>query len=152
ILLAFRDLLAGFTQYLKDCICDHLMVACPACSEDERIYLGSIAIRDEQVYKVCNFSRRRYVKSFPTIDYWLSVVPIMPLLQRAAEEICCMALPDLFRRAEPPRRDPEAPREAPRYRYSTARSSVDLAQRTDVSARIHDFRTRAGVAGGLIAE
>lgn len=152
ILLAFRDLLAGFAQYLKDCICDHLMVACPACADDDRIYLGTIAIRKEGVYKVCNFSRRRYVKSFPTVDYWLSIVPVMPLLQRAVEDICCMVLPDLFRRAEPPRRDPDAPREAPRYRYSTGRSSVDVAQRTNVTARIHDVRSRAGVAGRLIAQ
>jgi hypothetical protein len=152
VILAFRDLLAGFVQYLKDCICDHLMVACPACSEEDRIYLGSIAIRDNQVYKVCNFSRRRYVKSFPTVDYWLSVVPVLPLIQRAVEELCCLVLPDLFGRFEPPRREPEAPREAPRYRYSTGRSRIDLAQRTNVSDRFHDIRTRAGVAGRLIGD
>jgi hypothetical protein len=152
VLLAFRDLVAGFLQYLKDCLCDELMVACPACSGEERIYLGSIAIRDQQVYKVCNFSRRRYVKSFPTIDYWLSVVPIMPLVQRAVEEFCCMVLPDLFGRYEPPRREPDAPRQAPRYRYSEGRSKVDFAQSTDVPARIHDAGTRAGVAGRLIVD
>ena len=152
IILAFRDLLAGFLQYLKDCICDQLMVACPVCDSDERIYLSSIAIRDEQVYKVCNFSRRRYVKSFPTVDYWLSVVPVMPLIQRAVEEICCMVLPDLFGRYEPPKHEPDAPRQAPKYRYSTGRSSVDVAQKTDVNARFHDLRTRANLAGRLIAD
>jgi hypothetical protein len=152
ILLAFRDLVAGFLQYLKDCLCDELMVACPACAGDERIYLGSIAIRDKQVYKVCNFSRRRYVKSFPTIDHWLSVVPIMPLVQRVVEEFCCMVFPDLFGRYEPAERDPAAPRESPKYRYSTGRSNVDLAQNTDFGALIHDAWTRANVAGRLVAD
>ncbi|HEY3163379.1 MAG TPA: DUF6519 domain-containing protein [Candidatus Limnocylindrales bacterium] len=152
ILLAFRDLVAGLIQYLKDCLCDELMVACPACAGGERIYLGSINIRDGQVYKVCNFSRRRYVKSFPTIDYWLSVVPVMPLVQRVVEEFCCMVLPDLFGRYEPPERDPDAAREAPKYRYSTGRSNVDLAQSTDFGALIHDAWTRANVAGRMVAD
>jgi hypothetical protein len=152
IILAFRDLLSGFLQYLKDCFCDHLMVACPVCLGDERIYLGSVAIRNGQVYKVCNFSRRRYVKSFPTIDYWLSIVPIMPVVQRLVEEFCCLVLPDLFTSYRPREYQPEAPRTEPRYRYSTARTNVELVQRTNFNAAISDMRTRVGLAGRLVTE
>lgn len=152
ILLAFRDLLAGFLQYLKDCICDQLMVECPACAGDERIYLGSIAIRGNEVYKVCNFSRRRYVKSFPTVDYWLSVIPIMPLIQKAVEEVCCLVLPDLFGRYQPPVTDPQAPRPAPRYRYSEGRSRIDILQQADLGARFQDIRSRTSLAGQLVAD
>lgn len=152
IVLAFRDLLAGFLQYLKDCLCDHLLVACPVCLGDERIYLASISIRADGVYKVCNFSRRRYVKSFPTIDYWLSVVPIMPFIQKAVEEFCCYVLPDLFGRQQPPTYDPAAEPAAPRYRYSTARTDVELAQRADIVGKFHDARTRVGLAGRVVAD
>lgn len=98
VLEAFADLLAGFLQYLKDCLCDHFLIKCPQCDEDDRIYLACVSIRDRQVYKVCNFSQRKYVKSFPTMGYWLSLVPIIPLFDRLIEQFCCMVLPELFDR------------------------------------------------------
>jgi hypothetical protein len=53
-------------------------------------------MRQGQVFKVCNFSKRKYVKSFPTIGYWLSLIPIVPLLHMAVEKFCCAALPNIF--------------------------------------------------------
>ena len=97
----------------------------PVCNGDEKIYLATINMRDHQIYKVCNFSRRKYVKSFPTVDYWLSIVPIMPIIQKAVEEFCCVALPDLFGRPTVPAYDEDAPRRAPAVRYSVARENVD---------------------------
>jgi len=152
MVLAFRDLLAGFLQYLKDCFCDHLLVDCPDCDGDERIYLASISIRKGGVYKVCNFSRRKYVKSFPTVDRWLSIVPVMPLIQKAVEEFCCMVLPDLFSRYDVPEYDPKAERQAPRFRYSKGRADVETAQRVDIRSRFHDVRTRTTLAASLIGE
>lgn len=96
VLNAFTDLFAGLLQYLKDCFCDHLLVNCPTCDEDDKIYLACIRIKNQQVYKICNFSRRKYVKSFPTVEYWLSIVPILPLVDKAVEAFCCSILPDFF--------------------------------------------------------
>jgi hypothetical protein len=152
IIHAFRDLLAGFVQYLKDCLCDHLLVACPDCDGDGRIYLASVSIRKERVYKVCNFSRRKYVKSFPTVDYWLSIVPIMPLITKAVEEFCCMVLPDLFGRYTVPEYEPTAERQAPRYRYSKGRAQVETAQGTDFKAKFKDVTKRTTLAASLVAD
>jgi hypothetical protein len=99
---AFIDLLGGFLQYLKDCFCDHLLVNCPDCNEQDAIYLACVSVRQNQVHRVCNFSRRRYVKSFPTVTYWLSLVPILPLINRAVEQVCCAVLPSFFARLHPP--------------------------------------------------
>ncbi|RMI02834.1 MAG: hypothetical protein D6681_10320, partial [Calditrichaeota bacterium] len=93
---AYRGLVGGFLQYLKDCFCDQVLVNCPQCDEDDRIYLACVKIRDDQVFQVCNFSKRKYVKSFPTIGYWLSVFPILPFLKLALERVCCAVLPDMF--------------------------------------------------------
>jgi hypothetical protein len=60
-----------------------------------------VSIRGGQVQRVCNFSRRRYVKSSRAVEYWLSIVPILPLLGLAVEKFCCAVLPDLFARFEP---------------------------------------------------
>jgi hypothetical protein len=96
LLNAFVGLVGGLLQYLKDCFCHHLLVNCPECDEDDEVYLGCAEIRDDEVYKICNFARRRYVKSFPTMGYWLSLVPITPLVDWGVEYLCCMVLPELF--------------------------------------------------------
>ena len=48
------------------------------------------------MHRVCNFQKRKYVKSFPTVDYWLSVIPVMPLIRQAVTWFCCVSLPQLF--------------------------------------------------------
>jgi hypothetical protein len=96
VLEAFVDLFGKFMQYLKDCICDQFLLNCPSCDEEDKIYLACVSIRENQVYKVCNFSKRKYVKSFPAFDYWLSFIPIAPMLRKVFETACCTVLPDLF--------------------------------------------------------
>jgi hypothetical protein len=93
---AFADLVGGFAQYLKDCVCDHLLVRCPTPPDDKDLELAAVSIRGGSVHKVCNFSRRRYVKSFPTIGYWLSLVPVLPALREVLGRVCCAVLPEYF--------------------------------------------------------
>jgi hypothetical protein len=92
ILDAYADLLGKFGQFLKDCFCDQFLVDCPTCGPDDKVYLGYVEIRTEQVYNICNFTKRRYVKSFPTWEYWLSTVPILPLVKQALAKFCCTVL------------------------------------------------------------
>lgn len=96
VLEAFVRLFGGLLQYLKDCLCDHLLVNCPTCEEDDKLYLACVQIKAGSVYKICNFSKRKYVKSFPTVEYWLSAVPVIPLVGKAVEAVCCAILPDMF--------------------------------------------------------
>ena len=96
VINAFLDLLGGFIQYLKDCFCDHILVKCPSCQPTDELYLGTVSIRNGQISKVCNFSQRKYVKSFPTVGYWMSLIPIVPMIKSTMEKICCSALPDYF--------------------------------------------------------
>jgi hypothetical protein len=93
---AYADLLGGAAQYLKDCFFYHFLINCPECHGDEKIYLASVFISGDQVNQICNYSRRKYVKSFPTVEYWFSVIPVIPLISRAFEEAACFVLPDLF--------------------------------------------------------
>ena len=95
---AFTDLTKVFGQYLKDCFCEHFLVDCPDCHGDEKIYLGSIEIRinpntgKPEVYKICNFTKRRYVQSERLMEYWLSAVPIIPILKQVVADFCCMVV------------------------------------------------------------
>jgi len=129
---AFLDLIGGALQYFKDCFCDHLLVQCPTCDGDEELFLACISIRNGEVYKVCNFSKRKYVKSFPTVGYWMSLVPIVPLLHWVAEKFCCSVLPEYFgaRNAPQPSKaymaNPTSGAYTYKYSAETARSAVNF--------------------------
>jgi hypothetical protein len=96
VLLAFWGLISNVLQYLKDCFCHHLLVKCPSCDDNDKLWLATVEIRDGQVYKVCNFDKRKTVKSFPTVEYWASLIPVLPLLKKGIAKFCCAVLPDLF--------------------------------------------------------
>jgi DNA-binding beta-propeller fold protein YncE len=89
ILDAFGDLLSHFVQYLKDCFCDHFLIDCEDCRTRPEVYLGVVEIRGNQVYHICNFSKRHYVKTFRTYGYWLSTVPVLPLAKQLVKKFCC---------------------------------------------------------------
>jgi hypothetical protein len=150
VLEAFADLLGGFLQYVKDCLCDHFLVKCPQCDEDDVIYLACISIRERQVYKVCNFSQRKYVKSFPTVGYWLSLLPIIPLFDRLIEEFCCMILPDLFGRftVQEYNQD-QSLRGESRVRGEQFRQALGLLQGQDLGAIFRRFTTKSRTAASV---
>jgi Family of unknown function (DUF6519) len=135
ILESIYDLAGGFLQYLKDCFCHHLLVNCPTCDDDEKLYLACVSIRGGSVYNVCNFSRRRYVKSFPTVGYWLSIVPIVPILHRLVEQFCCWVIPEVFSRYTVAPYDATAVGVASGPNVPAARSGITMTQGADVPAR-----------------
>jgi hypothetical protein len=100
---AYFDLLGGLFQYLKDCLCDHFLVNCPTCEEDEKdIFLGCVTFSGGQIKKICNFEKRQQVHTFPKLKYWLSLVPVIPLVGKAIEALCCLALPNFFAKQKAP--------------------------------------------------
>ena len=86
-----NEILRRLLQRLKDCICEHLLVDCPTCDETDRLVLACVEIRGGQVYHICNFHRREVV-TFPKLFYWLSAVPIIPLVTNLVERACCTVL------------------------------------------------------------
>lgn len=90
---AFLDLLKGLGQNLKDCFCNHFIVDCPECTNDDKVYLGTVEFHNGQTYNICNFDKRHYVKSFRTYGYWLSAVPIHRIFKEAFKQFCCLVLP-----------------------------------------------------------
>jgi hypothetical protein len=153
VIEAFADLLAGFLQYLKDCLCHHFLVNCPECDEEDKIYLACLSIRSGQLYKVCNFSRRRYVKSFPTVDYWLSLLPVAPLFKMLIEKFCCTILPDFFSQYKAQDFQQDWLFEpVTRPTLAGVRQGIATAQMTDLSALIRDFLNKGIVARKLISD
>ncbi len=151
VINAFADLAAGLLQYLKDCFCDHVLVNCPTCDEDDKLYLACVTIKQGQVQKICNFSLRKYVHSFPTWEYWLSAIPILPFIRAALGRLCCAALPAAFGRFNAPR-----PKNAPdtvttganRISGGQLRQGIAFGRDTDFQAirREQTARARSGTA------
>ena len=153
VLEAFADLLGGFLQYLKDCLCDHFLVNCPECTEDDKLYLACISIRHGQIYKVCNFSKRRYVKSFPTVDYWLSVIPIMPLLDRLIEQFCCSVLPNIFSRYRVPDfSEDRSQNPTTRVQVGSIREGIFAAQGSDILGMLSRAFDKGLTALGVVQD
>lgn len=132
---AFVDLVAGFAQYLKDCICDRLLITCPPRVENKDLDLAAVSIRGGSVYKVCNFSRRRYVKSFPTVGYWLSLVPVLPALREVLGRACCAVLPELFGGYSTKGHDDAGDRVNP----TQVLAFLEIAQREDPMSRLRNL-------------
>jgi DNA-binding beta-propeller fold protein YncE/phage FluMu protein Com len=152
VLTAFIRLLGGLLQYLKDCFCDHLVVKCPTCDEEDKLYLACAEIRANQIHKVCNFSKRRYVKSFPTVGYWLSLIPIVPLLKKAVEKTCCAVMPDLFDNLIAKYIESEGPGASDigkRVKSKQVREGIQLTKRTDFKGEFRAQKKTLNVYGKL---
>lgn len=96
---AFIDLAGALLQNLKDCFCDLLLPSCPSCDlqtpEGIGVALACVTVRNGLVYKICNLEKRKYVKTFPTIGYWLSLVPIIPFVKTLVGRFCCLVVSDI---------------------------------------------------------
>jgi len=142
VMKAFFGLAGELLQYLKDCFCQHLLVKCPACGEDEAIYLATVEIRNQQIYNICNFDMRKYVKSFPTMEYWFSLIPVAPLLKTVVAKLCCAVLPDFLGKyeetviGEPQVGLGQQTGQAGLIKASYARQGVQTYKRTDVKALV----------------
>jgi hypothetical protein len=147
---AFADLTAGFLQYLKDCLCDHFLINCPECTGQEKLYLGAVSIRARQVYKICNFTGRKTVGSFPTWGYWLSLVPIMPMIDRMIEQFCCTVLPDIFRYTAPAFDEQQTFNAKSRVQGNTFRSGLGAAQGADLGAWMRNLFNKGQATGNVL--
>jgi hypothetical protein len=99
VMAAFEGLIIPLLQGLKDCLCERLLRDCPECGEDEYEPLATIEFVGGQVHHICNFARRE-VLTFPKVKFWLSAVPILPLIEWAVSRFCCWVIPSPERRTD----------------------------------------------------
>ena len=158
LLQAFFTLFTNLLQYIKDCFCNHLLVKCPACGDDDVIYLALVEVRDNKVYKICNFKKRKYVKTFPTVEYWFSMVPIIPLIKNLVGRFCCAILPDLFgdRRnklvVQPEVGAGNQVMADNSYKAATTRSAVQIYNRTDTRSVLRNQTKGLRVVGRMAGD
>ena len=143
---AYAKILGRFVQYLKDCACDHLLVDCP--DGTGKVYLADISFKDGAVYQICNFHNRKYVHTFPTVEYWMSLVPVIPLLKQQIEKLCCHVFADMFEKYVPPQ---DANDDKPRdFSMTMLSNSLAYARDANVKDRWRAAKLQA-LAGGMLA-
>lgn len=93
ILLAAREFALAILDIIMACLCKALMPPCPVAPTDDCVPLAMVTVRTENgctVQSICNWTtQRKYVMTFPTVQYWLSVLPFGRLLREAIERLCC---------------------------------------------------------------
>lgn len=143
VLEAFIDLFGRFAQYLKDGFCDHFLVNGPDDTA-KTVYLARIDIKDQQVYNICNFSRRRYVHSFPTIEYWMSIVPVLPVVRKLVGDACCTIIQSVFANVNAP-----AAERSDVVSSSKAWNGMAQVQRLDLAKQLSTQLGKLGVASRI---
>ena len=94
ILLLLAPVLGDF---IRSCACSALLPPCPAPVDYDRVPLATVTVRraDCTILSVCNVGPRKFVTTFPNLQYWLSWLPFVPQLRNALEKACCAPLPQL---------------------------------------------------------
>ncbi|HEV8495424.1 MAG TPA: hypothetical protein VGQ56_01095 [Gemmatimonadaceae bacterium] len=90
---AKSQFLLGALEIVISCFCTAIMPPCPESLTDDCVPLAVVTVRTDdgcRVQSICNWTTyRKYVTTFPSLQYWLSVFPFGRLLREAIESICC---------------------------------------------------------------
>jgi hypothetical protein len=146
---AFLKALGRFAQFMKDCVCEHLLIHCPE-SDGKKVYLSDISIKNGGIYQICNFHHRKYVHSFPTVEYWMSFVPILPMLKQAVEKACCSVISGVFDKFAPPK-DPAASKKD-LASASKLRHGVAYAKELGVASELRGRKAQFSVARAVTTD
>ncbi len=87
---AIQGLLSIAVQHFVDDVCTMLLPPLPPDPLDDRLILACITMRDGKIVHICNHSCRRHAGAFPTVSYWLSIVPIVQLAGYFVDLLCCL--------------------------------------------------------------
>lgn len=87
-----ENLFTLLAQYISDCICLALEPPCAPDPTCERLVLACVTIKNDKIVKICNFSCRKHAGAFPSLYYWLSLVPIIPLIAEYVAKTCCFGM------------------------------------------------------------
>lgn len=77
-------------EYVRECMCDAILPSCPSDPGDDRLILACVTVQDGTITEICNFGCRQFAGAFPSFFYWMSLIPIAPLLKLLVDDFCCM--------------------------------------------------------------
>ena len=77
---------------LLACFCSALLPPCPTAHPDARVPIATFKVSADpcRVLSICNWTHyRKITTTFPTLQYWLDILPFGVQLRCLLERICC---------------------------------------------------------------
>lgn len=92
--LVVQQFLPVLTEYLRGCLCSALLPPCPEPALSNCVPLATLTIQRKgcRLLRVCNLEGRKFLTTFPNLQYWLSWLPYVRNLRAALARICCRVL------------------------------------------------------------
>ncbi len=92
--IAWNAFVAIFFQHIFHCFCSALLPPCPEPAEDTRVVLATITVSKDKgdccIDRVCNWTTlRKFVTTFPNLQYWLSPFDNIRKIREGLEDLCC---------------------------------------------------------------
>ena len=108
--------LAIVATVFQKCLCAALLPPCPPAEMNDCVPIATVTVSRGKcrVLSVCNLAERRFALTFPTLEYWLSWLPMLtswkaqtpagkvaatppPLtLREALKKLCCTPITEVF--------------------------------------------------------
>jgi hypothetical protein len=85
---AFATIQNVLWTVFMDCVCLQLLPPCPTDPGDDRLTLACLTVNGGQIVEICNFERKQLI-TVPALLWWLSALPLSPVLGNALEQLCC---------------------------------------------------------------
>ena len=84
--LGVLALIAVVVAVLRKCLCGALLPPCPDPEMADCVPIATVTVERGQcrVRQVCNLSNRRFLVTFPTLEYWLSWLPASKRLRKTS--------------------------------------------------------------------
>lgn len=91
----YQLLVAVYIDALLNCFCSALLPPVQAPHSDLRVPIATLRVAGDscRILSICNWTHhRKLVMSFPTLNYWLGVLPFGTMLRCLLERICCFQI------------------------------------------------------------
>mgnify|MGYP002133647150 FL=1 len=79
---------AALWTLFMDCVCLQLLPPCPTDPGDDRLTLACMRVQGGRIIEICNFERKQLI-TIPALLWWLSALPLGPVVSAALERLCC---------------------------------------------------------------
>jgi len=104
---AFVQVLEVLAAVFHKCLCGALLPPCPGPELNDCVPIATVTVTRERcaVKQICNIGNRKFLITWPSVQYWLSWLPLFSswipagtTLRKLIDAICCTPVAGMFAR------------------------------------------------------